>query len=521
MDNPCLPGLMQWLTSHHHAPVERVDTHISNVLLVGEHAYKLKKPLRLPFLDFSTPELRRRFCAEELRINQRTAPNVYLEVLPVVGSVESPTLGAPTQTDQAIDWVLHMRRFTANSVFDELAKTHQLQAEQLDALAAHLATFHQTLPALPPDWKPNKDLDTWALESCDEIAIHPNRPAWLTAERQAAERERLQQTLQELHDWRTQRQTQGHVRECHGDLHLGNVVQWQGQVMAFDAIEFDADLRCIDVMNDAAFTFMDLHARDLPALAWRFINAYVEHTGDFDGLRGLHLFAAYRALVRAKVALLSHPPPEAFTRYWTLAEQFIAPKHKPRLLVTMGLSGSGKSTVAQLLMEALAQQGIGAVRLRSDVERKRLHHMAPTDRPNNPADIYSAQATARTYTHLQHTACELLQAGHWVIVDAACLKQTERACLQVAAVQAKADFTLVECVADNEHLRERVQARQLRNTDASDATLLVLELQISQAEPVPENWATQTHRIANNADLSALRSQVERLARELHGMHLS
>lgn len=514
MDNPCLAGLMRWLATAHHAPVQRVDTHISTVLLVGEHAYKLKKPLRLPFLDFSTLEQRRHFCAEELRLNRRTAPDIYLDVLPVLGSSGSPALGSPAQAHLAIDWVLHMRRFPSDTVFAALATAQQLQATQLEALAAHLAAFHQSLPALSPQWKPGKGLEAWAMESCDEIASHPQSPDGPSSERQAALRRRLKRALDELHPWRQQRQASGQVREAHGDLHLGNVVQWRGRVMAFDAIEFDADLRCIDVMNDAAFTFMDLQARGLPALAWHFINAYVEHTGDFDGLRGLNLFTAYRALVRAKVALLSGLPTEA-ARYWAVAERFLAPPHQPLLLATMGLSGSGKSTLARLLQEALARHGMGAVRLRSDVERKRLHRMAPTDRPTSDQRLYSPEATSRTYAHLANTARDLLQAGHWVILDAACLKQAERHLLHKTAEAARAGFALVECVSTPERMRERLQERQRHNRDASDATLEVLQDQTAHAEPLPQDWTVPVHRIHNGGDLTALRDQAEQLATRL------
>lgn len=309
-DNPCLPALLRHLGAlHPGAAIERTDTHISTVLLVGDDAYKLKKPVRLAFLDFSTLAQRHHFVAEELRLNQRTAPGLYLDVLPVLDG------------GQTIDWVLHMRRFPTQDVLAALADTGALQAQHIDALAAHVAAFHQRLPALPPDWHPHQPLAAWMLESCDEIATHPARPASLTPARLARLRTQLQLQLQQLAPWCQQRQRSGHVRECHGDLHLGNLVLWQGAVVAFDALEFNADLRCIDVMNDAAFAFMDLLARGQSALAWRFINAYIERTGDFDGLRGLPLFAAYRALVRAKVALLSGDAPAVVEHYWALAER--------------------------------------------------------------------------------------------------------------------------------------------------------------------------------------------------------
>lgn len=504
-DNPCLPALLRHLGAlHPGAAIERIDTHISTVLLVGDDAYKLKKPVRLPFLDFSTLAQRHHFVAEELRLNQRTAPGLYLDVLPVLDG------------SQTIDWVLHMRRFPTQDVLATLADTGALQARHIDALAAHVASFHQRLPALPPDWHPHQPLAAWMLESCDEIASHSARPASLTPARLIHLHIQLQQQLQQLAPWCEQRQRSGHVREGHGDLHLGNLVLWQGAVVAFDALEFNADLRCIDVMNDAAFAFMDLLARGQPALAWRFINAYIERTGDLDGLRGLPLFAAYRALVRAKVALLSGDAPAVVEHYWALAERcLIPPATPPQLLLTTGLSGSGKSTVAGLLVEALAERGIGAVRLRSDVERKRLHGLAATDRPADPATLYAPATTARTYTHLQQQAHALLQLGYWVVLDAACLRQRERAQLHTAAQQAQAGCVLVECVADPALLRARIVARQQQQNDASDATPEVLAAQLAHAEPIPPDWPVAHHRLHNGASLAELQHQVRQLVVQL------
>lgn len=516
-DNPCLPALLRHLVAlYPGTTIERIDTHISTVLLVGQDAYKLKKPVRLPFLDFSTLAQRHHFVAEELRLNQRTAPGLYLDVLPVLGNTNTATLGTAAHAHQAIDWVLHMRRFPTQDVLAALADTGALQARHIDALAAHLASFHQRLPALSPDWHPHQPLAAWMLESCDEIATHPARPASLTPARLARLRTQLQLQLQQLAPWCQQRQRSGHVRECHGDLHLGNLVLWQGAVAAFDALEFNADLRCIDVMNDAAFAFMDLLARGQHALAWRFINAYIERTGDLDGLRGLPLFAAYRALVRAKVALLSGDAPAVVEHYWALAEHCLAtPAAPPQLLLTTGLSGSGKSTVAGLLVEALAERGIGAVRLRSDVERKRLHGLAATDRPADPTTLYAPATTARTYTHLQQQARALLQLGYWVVLDAACLRQRERAQLHTAAQQAQAGCVLVECVADPTLLRARILARQQQQNDASDATPEVLAAQLAHAEPIPPDWPVAHHRLHNGASLAELQHQVRQLVVQL------
>lgn len=280
---------------------------------------------------------------------------------------------------------------------------------------------------------------------------------------------------------------------------------WQGAVVAFDALEFNADLRCIDVMNDAAFAFMDLLARRQSALAWRFINAYVERTGDLDGLRGLPLFAAYRALVRAKVALLSPDGATEFQRCWPLAQRLLQPT-RPQLVLVCGLSGSGKSTLALMLAQAL-----GAVRLRSDVERKRLFGLPPTARPDPAMGLYTPEATQRTYARLGEMAHMLLGGGLSVVVDAASLRQHERAALRAIALACNAPFVLVSCEALGERLQARILARQAANQDASDADLSVLALQQRVVEPLPADWAAFSHRVDNSGDLDALAAQVSAL----------
>ena len=484
----CLPGAI------------RIDTHISTVWLAGDHAYKLKKPVKLPFLDFSTRELRRNFLAEELRLNQRTAPDLYLDLLPVTGSLAAPVLGG---LGEPIDWVLRMRRFPVGALLSERAERGELHPVQIDALAEHVAAFHRSLPALQPSAAPLKGVTAWTRESLDEIESDPLRPAGLDQQRVCALRGRLLALLDTQAGWREQRVRDGFLREAHGDLHLGNLVLWQGGVVAFDAIEFDPALRCIDLMNDLAFAFMDLLARGRPELAWRLVNAYVERTGDFDGLTGLRAFAAYRALVRAKIALLSGQPQDGL-RYWTLAESLAAVPPLPRLLLVMGLSGSGKTTLA-----GLAAERIGAIRVRSDVERKRLHGLEATERPAPGLDLYGAEATRRTYARLGGLAERLLAAGYSVVVDAALLHQAERAALRDLAWRRQVPFLLLECVADPGLMAQRLQARSTAGSDASDAGVAVMQRQREFAEAVPIAWASAHCVIRNEAGLDELRAALD------------
>lgn len=496
------------------AAPRRVRTHISSLILTeadgapgGEgRAYKLKRPVRLPFLDFSTRARRRHFCEEELRLNRRTAPDLYLDVVPVTGSVEAPVIDGE---GEAIDWVLRMRRFDPGDELRVLAVSGALAAADIDALAAHLAAFHAALPPLGPRAQPAKTTWQWASESLDELLSHPGRPAACSPQAVAALRGTLGARFDSLASLQRDRAAHGFVREGHGDLHLGNLVRWRGQVMAFDAIEFDPALRCIDVIDDVAFTYMDLRAHGLAPLAWRFINAWAERTGDYAGLPLLDAFAAYRALVRAKVALLDDDS-AGFARYWPLATRLAQAAGTPRLMLTMGLSGSGKSTVARLLAE-----GQGAIRVRSDVERKRLHGLAPMDRvaPGSAAQarLYGREATRRTYARLGELTGQLLAGGLNVVVDAACLRQDEREAMRQLARRHGAAFTLVSCTAPQALLLSRLEARTRAGDDPSDATPEVLALQQRVQEPVPADWAACTRIVINDGDLDTLRERVARL----------
>jgi uncharacterized protein len=488
-------------------PPQVVQTHISTIILSGDCAYKLKKPVRLPFLDFSTLARRRFFCEEEWRLNRRTAPQLYLDVQPVTGRVDAPVIGGP---GEPIDWLLRMRRFGREGEFRALALSGQLQPAHIDGLASHLAAFHQGLPPVALADVPARDAWHWAAASLDEIAADPQRPASCSPQDVAALRTALGRLFARHADLVAQRGASGLVREAHGDLHLGNIVLWQGQVLAFDAIEFDPALRRIDLMNDVAFTFMDLLALGLPALAWRFINAYIERTGDYEGLVLLQAFAAGRAIVRAKVALLSGGDAAAFGLYWPLAVRLAQPLGTARLVLTMGLSGSGKSTVAQYLAEQL-----GAVRVRSDVERKRLHGLSSTERPHPgsalQASLYAREATERTYAHLGALAQTLLVAGVTVIVDAAFLRHDERAVLRELASRQGVPFVLVHCIAPEAVLKARIETRIQAGTDPSDATATVLALQQSVQEPLPDHWAPWVHTLVNDGSLDDLRCGVAAL----------
>jgi aminoglycoside phosphotransferase family enzyme/predicted kinase len=453
-----------------------VETHVSWVLLDGRHAWKIKKPVRLPFLDFSDLARRARLCFEELRLNRRLAPALYVDVVPIHGTPAEPRLDGD---GPAIEYALRMHEFPPGALLSEQLAAGTLQPEHLDRLAQRLAAFHAAAEVARPDspWATPDVVAGDSLRALEGLAAHGAAAAdcdilrnWLQV--QAA---RLRPVWQ-------QRRRAGRVRECHGDLHLANAVLLEGAVTAFDCLEFDPALRWIDVFSDIAFLVMDLLAHGRGDLAFRFLNAYLDESGDHGGLPVLHWYLVYRALVRALVARIRSGQGGADKGPDHLALALrLAGEGDARLLITHGVSGSGKSWVAQRLL-----QQAQAIRLRSDVERKRLHGLRALEASASRVrgGIYGQGATRRTYARLRDLARVALTSGQRVIVDAAFLRRSERDDFRRLAQECGVPFTLLHCTAPPELLRERVRARGERGDDASEADLAVLEAQRAGAEPL-------------------------------------
>ena len=455
--------------------VELIETHISWVLLAGETAWKIKKPVRLGFLDFSTLAQRRHYCAEELRLNRRYAPSLYLGVVAITGSPQAPCLDG---AGPAIEYALRMVRFAPRALLSERLADGTLLPAHLDALAQRVAALHESADVAAAD-------SAWA--SPEEVSDEA-RSVLRRLQEHGVDVGDLQRWLDEqlprlLPLWQ-QRRRAGRVRECHGDLHLRNTVVLADGVTPFDGLEFDPALRWIDVQSDIAFMAMDLMAHGRPALAWRFVNAWLDATGDHAGVPVLGFYLVYRALVRALVGRLSSAAasvgPSA-DDYLALARRLAFAPPQPRLLVTHGLSGSGKTHLTQQLLEHS-----GALRLRSDVERKRLFGLGAlqASAAQVPLGIYGPEATLRTYERLLELARVLLGAGYPVIVDAACLRRAERDRMRALAAELGLPCTLLDCQADLATLRQRVRARQEKGDDASEATEQVLEFQRGIDEPL-------------------------------------
>ncbi len=501
-------------------PVERVEvleTHISYVLLAGDFSYKIKKPVSLGFLDFSSLQARRFYCEEEVRLNRRTAPQLYLGVVAIGGD---PLAVGPC--DAPVEYAVKMKRFAQAALLDRMARECRLLPGTIDALARAVARFHAHAPhAEACDEQESIERATRAaLDNFRDIAaLETSAPLVSRLERLRAwtlrQREELGRRL-------ALRRLDGYVRECHGDLHLGNVVLIDGVPVLFDCIEFDARLRSIDVMSDVAFAVMDLEHHGLPRLAARFLNAYLEETGDYTGLRVLHFYLVYRAMVRAKVACIREHQGglEAreraaahleFLERLALAER-LESRAPPVLVLMNGLSGSGKTTASDLLLEAL-----GAVRIRSDVERKRLHGMHPSARSASApgAGLYSREESLRTYAHLATLAHEVLGAGYPVVIDAAFLDRAERDRFRHVARSAGAAFELVTCIAPDEVLRERIARRGRVERDASEAGLEVLDLQRRECDALGDD--ERVHCVTLDTTHAAeWKTAVESLARRFH-----
>ncbi|MFP5460220.1 MAG: AAA family ATPase [Gammaproteobacteria bacterium] len=470
---------------HPSEPVRLVETHISWVLLAGDFAYKVKKPVDFGFVDFSSLERRRRFCEEELRLNRRLAPQLYLGVVPITGPAAAPRVGGE---GEAIEYAVKMRRFRRADEFAALAARGALGAAHVEALAALIADFHSESDRNPadPGWgAPEQVLSHW-VGNFEVLA----RTGMAAAERPrlAALEAWMRGQHARLAPLIASRRAEGFVRECHGDLHLANVVLIEGRPVPFDALEFDPGLRWTDVVAEVAFTSMDLERLGHPALARRFLDAWLERSGDFAGLALLPAMLAYRALVRAKVAALratqaaqGDEQEEALAEMRAdiaLAERFATPRPHA-IAITMGLSGSGKSRLAL----ALAETG-DWVRIRSDVERKRLAGLSAADRAGAPpgAGLYAPGRTGQVYERLALLAGTVADAGFPALVDATFLRRGQRDAFRRLAAERGAGFAILAADAPIALLRERVQARAQAGSDPSDATVEVLEAQLATLE---------------------------------------
>jgi aminoglycoside phosphotransferase family enzyme/predicted kinase len=492
---------------------ELIETHISWVLLTGTYVYKFKKPVNFGFLDFTTLAAREHFCQEELRLNQRLTDDLYLEVIPVTGTAEAPQLGGD---GDVIEYAIKMRQFPQSGLLSTLQANGELTTDQIDEIARQIAHFHLSAPKVPAENELGSPDSVMApvLQNFEQI-----RPL-ISEKADLLQLDALQawaeSSFERLKPLLSQRKADGFIRECHGDIHLGNITLIEGKVVIFDCIEFNEPFRMTDVYADIAFLAMDLEDRGLKSLSRRLISQYLELTGDYQGLELLSFYKAYRALVRAKVALFSLPADadpvqrgatlRQYRNYANLAESYSAIPSR-FLVITHGVSAVGKSHVAMRLVESL-----GAIRLRSDVERKRLFSEQGAD-----TGLYADDASTATYARLHELADGILRAGFPVVIDATYLKREQRSAAAKVAEATGVPFLILDCQAPHAVIAGWLAQRQAQNIDPSDATLEVIEAQQANREALDAEEVLRSKPVETNKS-SDLDSLIENIRQRLPGL---
>lgn len=480
--------------------VEHLQTHISHVFLAGDYAYKLKKPVNLGFLDFTTLAKRERACADEVRLNARLAPDIYLGVMTLCianGRYRVAETGClPRET--IVDYAVRMRRMPQEGMLDRLAAADQLTTDHILDIARQMAVFHTST-------EHHRDLEHYGRLDSIAAPIRQNFQqtqryidTCLPRSRFERLRDYSENFLRDNAALFQERIRRGRIVDGHGDLHLGNMCLFHDRVVIFDCIEFNPALRAGDAINDIAFLTMDLTERKLPQLASVFLNDYLQLTGDYHGLALLDFYQVYRSYVRGKInAFQSDGAVDATAReraiqsardYFALAEQLLNPR-RGGVLITCGLSGSGKTTMARQ-----ASARLGGVLVRSDIARKRLAGMTAMERDavGYGEGIYNQQMNERTYAMLLEQARDIIDAGRWAIIDATFSTRAWRDATAALAGEYQVPFVILHCIAPHAELVRRLTARAADNRDASDATTALLEQQ-SRSFQEPDASEGQLH----------------------------
>ncbi len=461
-------------------PIQLLQTHISFILLTGDYAYKVKKSVNFDFLDFSTLPLRKHFCEQELQMNQQQAPQLYLAVLPITKNQDKFQLG-DTSTP-AVEYVLKMNQFNQNDLFLTMFEQGRLTVQHLEQLGQVVAEFHLNAAT-------NEEIRQWGKIHKIRHAIAQNYNQTKQYIGSIQTQQQFEETKQYTDSFFTERQAlfnsrieNNGIRECHGDLHLRNICLWNNQVLLFDRIEFNQEFRFVDVMYDVAFVVMDLDARGRTDLGYKFLNTYIEQTGDWEGLQLLPFYLCRQAYVRAKVnsMMLDDPAISAAEKYkikqeaaqyYHLAWQYTQ-RHSGRLILMSGLSGSGKSTIAKQLAIKF-----GAIQIRSDAVRKHLGGISLHQRGGKA--LYTSEMTQKTYARLLELGLLLATQGFRVILDAKYDRQNLRKAVIKRCEIEKIPVKILECVAPLDVLRSRLQQR---TGDIADATADLLASQQAKAE---------------------------------------
>jgi uncharacterized protein len=468
--------------------VKLLQTHMSWILLTDQHAYKIKKPVDLGFADFTSLERRRHFCHEELRVNRRLAPDLYLAVLPITGTRQAPVVGGD---GEPIEYAVQMKQFPQRELLPHVMERGELGPQHMESLARDIAEFHRVVEidrergrfGEPENvWRPMQANFEHFEQSLDDSVVRP-------------ELQQLQRWIEnEFTEKRSDfiaRKREGFIRECHGDMHLGNMFRDGNSITVFDGIEFNEAFRWIDVLNDVAFLVMDLKYRGRADLAHRYLNAYLEHTGDYRGLVVLPFYQVHRALVRAKVKDIRSKQMQLARKartvlrdqvhdYLDLAARCTRAPH-PKLLITHGVAGAGKTRGTDPLVDQC-----GVIRVRSDIERKRQFGYQQLEQTHSPVGrgIYSSEVTDQTYQQLADLVSTVIQAGFSAIADGTFLQRSQRDLLRQTARKQGVPFRILDFRAHPQTIRRRIVERHRRKADASEADLEVLTHQWQTQQPL-------------------------------------
>ncbi|HVN46844.1 MAG TPA: AAA family ATPase [Steroidobacteraceae bacterium] len=498
--------------------VDVIETHISWVLLTGAFAYKIKRPVHYAFIDQRSARQRRALCHEEVRLNRRFAPALYLGVCAIRRRGGEARIGG---SGSVIEHAVRMRQFPHSQQLAALLTARRIEPAELASFGAQLASVHAALPAARAGQQ-------WGEPGAQIAAIKQNAAECVRAAaalaRQAPGRDiaALRATQARLGRWAdaawpllAARFAARRVRECHGDLHAGNIVRYQGRLLPFDCLEFDAALRWIDVADEVSFLVADLEARGRPRHAHAFLDGYLRASGDYQGCLLLPVFRAHRALVRIKVMALTASAPGtspaaaraargSFRSYLECATRALAPR-RPALVLMSGLSGSGKTWLAGQLSPALQ-----AVHLRSDIERKRLAGLEPLARSASALarGLYTQEMSTAVYDRLAECAADALAGGYTTIVDATFGRVAERLRLRALAARLGVTLCIVYCHAPRSVLRRRLMQRARRGKDPSEANIEVLRWQEGHFVPP----STEEARLVLDAARLAPAQLVRRIA---------
>lgn len=464
-------------------PIQLIQTHISYVLLTGEYAYKLKKPVNFGFLNFSTLDARQHFCQEELRLNQRGAAELYLEVLPITGNEQQYQLGG---AGEAVEYVLKMRQFPQDSLLLTMFEQGKLNEVLMEELGRVVAEYHAK--AVTNDYICKFGEVAQVRQAFDEN--YEQSEKYIGGPQTQAQFDETKQYTDRFFSERSQlfvnRMENNCIRECHGDLYMQNICLWHDKILLFDCIEFNEPFRFVDVMYDVAFAVMDFEARQRQDLGNAFLNTYIEQTGDWEGLQVLPLYLSRQAYVRAKVNsfLLDDPgvpdtvkqqAAKTAANYYKQAWEYTKPQ-QGQLILMSGLSGAGKSTVARQVARK-----IGAIHVRSDAVRKHLAKIPLQQRGGD--EIYTPQMTQKTYERLLNLGISLASQGFTVILDAKYDRTSLRADAIAQAQSQQIPLSILHCTAPQEVLRDRLQQR---TGDIADATADLLAAQQAATQPFTE-----------------------------------